>query len=187
MKMKTACFFLLLASNLLARDITTLDGKSYPDCRVTQVYPDSLCVLFTGGGARIKLANLPEALRTEFGYNAERASAFEKAEAAQVQQQRALLAAQIQQLRAQPAQQRAAAAASTQAPGGPSPGVGGNDGSQYGAVNPTTSLVGAYNQSFGQARGRGLGAQYVAVRMAWPGGGVYGLVYGANRTRPQGP
>jgi hypothetical protein len=190
MKMKTACCFLLLASNLLARDITTLDGKSYTDCRVTQVYPDSVCVLFAGGGARIKLANLPEPVAREFGYDAARATAFEKAEAAQVQQQRAWWAAQVQQLQAQ--KRAAAAASSTQAPGVQPPASGGNgnnngnnnNGSQYAAVNPTSSLSGAYNQSFGQGSGRGFGAQYVAVRMAWPGGGVRGIVESPNRTRP---
>src|SRR5438093_203019 len=52
--MRTALLLLLLAPNLHALDITTLDGKTYRDCRVGQTFPDSICILFSGGGARVK-------------------------------------------------------------------------------------------------------------------------------------
>src|SRR5215216_181090 len=54
MQMKAWHLVLGLAPNLLALDITTLDGKTFRDCEVSKVYPDSICVLYGGGGARIK-------------------------------------------------------------------------------------------------------------------------------------
>src|SRR5437867_4416651 len=95
--MKITWLFFLLVPNLLAMDITTLDGKTYPNCRISRVYPDSVCILFSGSGARVKFMNLPESLRSEYGFDPGRAEAFEKAEAARDQQERALIEAQRQQ------------------------------------------------------------------------------------------
>lgn len=173
--MKMAVLILLLAPNLYALDITTLDGKTYRECRVARIYPDSICVLFSGGGARVPLANLPESMRAEFGYDPQRAAAFQRAEAGQAERQRVQLHLQRQQLQAQA---RAQTAASRPGSGAQPPSNGGyNSGSEYVGVRLTTAAGGRNNGSFNQGAGglgRRTGAQYVGVRMAAPGG-IYGV------------
>ena len=71
-----------MVPGVMALDITTLDGKAYKDCEVSRVFPDSICVLFSGGGARVQFTNLPEPVRQKYGYNPEQAANFAKAEAA---------------------------------------------------------------------------------------------------------
>src|SRR5437660_8004030 len=90
-RMKILLVLCGILPNLLALDIATLDGRSFPDCQVSKVYPDSICVLFSGGGARIKFTNLPEQTRAQFGYDPELAAAFEKAEAARVAREQTVL------------------------------------------------------------------------------------------------
>src|SRR5713101_5615810 len=110
--MKALWILLAMAPSLMALDITTLDGKVYKDCEVSRVFPDSICVLFSGGGARVKFANLPEPVREKYGYNPEQAANFARAEAAREERERAILAAQRAQIAAQ--RRAAAAAAATQ-------------------------------------------------------------------------
>src|SRR5258706_1539039 len=86
--------FAMLPGVILALDITTLDGRTYPDCKVSKTFPDSICVLFDGGGARVNFTNLPVKVRSEFGYDPERAATFSKTEAAREERERALLNAQ---------------------------------------------------------------------------------------------
>src|SRR5438552_1380279 len=125
--MKALLILAMLAPNLMALEITTLDGKTYSDCVITKVYPDSICVLFAGSGARIKFTNLPEPIRVQYGYDPQRAAAFEQGEATRIQREQALLAAQRQRA----AEQRALAAAAANQPTRPTgPGYG-NTGSQY--------------------------------------------------------
>ena len=91
--MKTAILLLasLLGPNLFAMDITTLDGRTYRDCRVSHVDPDSICVLWSSSGARIKLANLPEPVRAQYGYDPAKAAAFERSEAGRLEAERSVL------------------------------------------------------------------------------------------------
>ena len=178
--MRTAIFLLALIPNLMALEITTLDGKTYRDCRVGQTYPDSICVLNADGGARIKFANLPESVRVQFGYDPQRAAAFERAEVARTQRERALALAYRQ--RSKPQQHAMAATATPSPPGNQTPGYGANPGAEYVGVSQAPANTGRYNQS-GNAYGAA-GAQYVGVRLAGPGGGIYGLAYGATRPRP---
>ncbi len=184
--MKALLILAALVPNLMALEITTLDGKTYSDCLVSKVYPDSICVLFSGSGARIKFTNLPEPIRAQYGYDAQRADAFEQAEAARIQREQALLAAERQRA----AQQRLAAAQNQ--PSRPQvPGYG-NTGSEYVGVAMATSGAGAsYNQSnarganqSGNQFGTGVsGAQYVGVSMA----GIRGVtVPTATQPRPPG-
>src|SRR2546422_11626819 len=105
--MKALWLLLSMAPGLMALDIITLDGKVYKDCEVSRVFPDSICVLYAGGGARINFSNLAEPVREKYGYNPDQATAFARAEAAREERERAILAAQ----RAQLAAQRQAAAA----------------------------------------------------------------------------
>src|SRR5207244_3736372 len=129
-----------------------------------------------GGGARIKFSNLPESLRSNFGYNAEQAAAFERAEAARQAHEQALLAAQRQQ---SAARQRAALAARNQP--APAPvSTNTNTGSEFVAVPLAAGYGGGAggfnnNQGFNQAGNVFSGATYVGVRMAGPGGGIRGV------------
>jgi len=170
----------LLVPNLIALDLTTLDGKTYRDCRVSQVYPDSVCVLWPEGGARVKFVNLPESLRAKYGYDEQKAAAFERSEAARQQRERSLLEAQRQTLQSK---SRSLAAGQTQPPGAQTPGYGGNTGAQYVGVNMAAVANSGNNQAANQSNGfangnRRGGAQYVGVRLAGPGGAIYGLAYG---------
>jgi hypothetical protein len=185
-RMKTVALLLALVPNLLALDIATLDGRSFPDCQVSKVYPDSICVLFSGGGARIKFTNLPEQTRAQFGYDPELAAAFEKAEAARIAREQATLAAQRMQLAAQ--RRAPAAAGNGNGSGSPQlPPPGSNTGAQYVGANLAGPSVGAYNQYQGanQFGNRYAGAQYVGVNMAGPGG-IRGVTYGPVPPRPGG-
>jgi hypothetical protein len=174
--MKTTLLLFALVPNLFALDITTLDGKVYADCRISRVYPDSVCILYSGGGARVKFMNLPESLRTQYGFEPGRAEAFEKAEAAREQQERALVEAQRLQNQAQ---RNAAAAVPNQSVGGQVSAPAGNPGASYSGG----ALAGAVTaNAFGGGFQRN-GAQYVVVRMANPGG-IYGITYGPTRPRP---
>ena len=70
----------------LPNRITTLDGKTYEQVVLEKVDPDGLFVLFTpaGGGsgaAKLKFRNLPPELRELYGYDPDRASDFEAAQA----------------------------------------------------------------------------------------------------------
>ena len=178
--MKGFYLILLLAPGLLARDITTLDGRTFSDCTVSRVLPDGICVLFPGGGARVYFTNLTEAVQAEFGYEPGRAAEFARAESIREERERKIIEGQRLQLMAQ---QRAWATNSLQratnrpgrtpfaAYGGPSGGGGG--------------LAGAYNNGFGNQSGNGrTAAEYVGVRMVWPGGGVRGIVAAPVQPRP---
>ena len=65
--MKAFCLLFALTPSLLAMEITTLDGRTYRDCQVSKVFPDSICVVYGGSGARIKFTNLPEPIRAQYG------------------------------------------------------------------------------------------------------------------------
>jgi hypothetical protein len=189
--MKAWHLFFGLVPNLLALDITTLDGKTFRDCEVSKVYPDSICVLYGGSGARIKFTNLPVPIRAKYGYDAERAAAFEQSEAARVQREQAFLNAQWLQLAAQRTARVAATNQATASPGQTYPPTG----SEYvgartaAAAAPGYSNTGAggqfANQSGNQFGNGFVGAQYVGVRMAGPGG-IRGVT-GSTATQPRPP
>jgi hypothetical protein len=182
--MKTAILLLasVLTSNLFALDITTLDGKTYRDCRISRVDPDSICVLWSSSGARIKFVNLPELIRAQYGYDPEKAAAFERAEAARLETERSLLAAQ-RQLSASQSQRRSPSAGPNQPPSSPLPGFGSNTGGQYAGVTLAGGGPVANSQPANQFGGsfRRAGAQYVGVNIAGPGGAIYGIGYGPTR------
>jgi hypothetical protein len=179
--MKPAIFLFFLVPNLIALDITTLDGKTYRDCRVSRVDPDGICVLWSGSGARIKFTNLPEAVRAQYGYEPDKAATFERAEAARQERERIFVETQRSQ-----SQARSAAAGSGQPPNSQLPGFGnGNTGSSYVGVNLAAagSAANLNGQSLNQFGGgsRRTGAQYVGVNVAGPGGAIYGIGYGPVR------
>jgi hypothetical protein len=72
-----------LVFSACARDITTLDGKTYKNVQISNVTPAGFDIAYTpkGGGLAIKemfFKNLPEKIRKEFGYTPKRAQAFEE-------------------------------------------------------------------------------------------------------------
>ena len=74
---------MFLAVVAMGRDITTLDGKTYKNVKISGVTPAGFDISYTpskGGLAiiRLKFKNLPESIQKEFNYNPEKAAAFEK-------------------------------------------------------------------------------------------------------------
>jgi hypothetical protein len=87
-------YCLLAGATTNAADITASDGTVYRKVTVTSTEPDGIAVTYQpeGGGigmAKLKFRNLPENLQREYGYNEQKASAFE---AEQVRAQAAIQA-----------------------------------------------------------------------------------------------
>ena len=83
-------------TNSLPAKITTTDGVTYNNPKLTRVEPDGLLVEFspaTGGTgiARLKFAKLPESLQKQFGYDPGKAAEYE-------QQQKLAMAALTEKL-----------------------------------------------------------------------------------------
>src|SRR6266850_413910 len=183
MKTLTFCILALFAPSLMALEVTTLDGKTFRDYEVSKVLPDSVCLLFPGGGARVKFSNLPEQFRQQYGYNAEQAAAFERAEMARDERERAAIATQLAQ---SAARRKASATNSSQVAASPSAAQR-RPAQAYPSNN--TGLSGVVANQFGTQGGnqfgnRANGTEYVGVRMVWPGGGVRGIVYAPTQPRP---
>ncbi len=62
--------------------ITTLNGKSFYECRVMRVYPDGVSFTHRNGAAKIAFKELPANLRSEFRYNPKVEAAYQKEQAA---------------------------------------------------------------------------------------------------------
>src|ERR1043166_1573473 len=78
--MRTITYFtvlFLLAWVSAGEDIVTSDGVTYVDARVTRSNPSSVEIVHRSGIATVRLATLPEALQKKYGYDAQKASAFE--------------------------------------------------------------------------------------------------------------
>jgi hypothetical protein len=54
---------------LHAGDWKTNDGKVYQDVKLIRLDPDAVTILYTDGGARVPLANLPPDLQKRFGFD----------------------------------------------------------------------------------------------------------------------
>ena len=191
-----------LTPSLLALEVRTLDGKTYQNCTVSLVEPDAICVLFPGGGARVKFTNLPERLRVAYGYDPAKAAAYEQAQAAKKQRQDAWWRlAQIQaeaQRRevASNAMSRVAAASAGESPvaslsssrapaaygGSNLGGYGGNSqnsSSGTGAEYLGVSLASAGNPLSGRGSGSGAGSGY-GGRNQGGSGGTGAIYYGVR-------
>lgn len=168
---------LALAPALCALDVETLDGKSYKNCTVGKVEPDALCLLFPGGGARVKFVNLPEKLRVLYGYDAAKAAEYEKAQALKKLRDDAWW----RQARAQAEARRQAAASALAAArrtnqieqAAPEPR---RQPEAYGGYNQRQGGYGGYGSAggYGQGSGYGSGSEYVGVNLA-NGGNFYGM------------
>src|SRR4051812_23813033 len=91
-----SCFF---ASGQSNETITTTDGKTYPNAEVQRADPDGIIVNYHPekhgiGMAKIKFINLPEAVRTKYSYDAEKAAEFAASQAQTTAQWRAQQAQQ---------------------------------------------------------------------------------------------
>jgi hypothetical protein len=172
---------LALTPGLRAFDVLTLDGKIYRNCTVSLVEPDAICVLYPGGGARVKFFNLPESLRIAYGYDPMKAAAFEQTQALKRRREDA----RWQLARVQAETQRKAAAsnfvARAQAASSTSPV---REVAAYGGRNQGQ---GGYGGN-GQNSSSGTGSEYVGVSLAsagnsysGQGGGGYGSAGGRNQ------
>src|SRR5579862_1552542 len=73
-------------ANSLPSKITTTDGKIYNAVRLLKVQPDGLLIEFQPGAGglgltTLKFVNLPGPLQKQFGYDPDKAAAFEQAKA----------------------------------------------------------------------------------------------------------
>lgn len=64
-----------------APDLTTLSGRTYKHARVQRVEPDGITYMYDGGMSKVEFSDLPEAIRTQYGYDPAKAKAFAAADA----------------------------------------------------------------------------------------------------------
>jgi FAD:protein FMN transferase len=75
---RLACFSALMVPGLcFALDITTTDGVTYQDCKITKVEPDALKITHLVGLARIPYEKLPKSLQDEF-FDPEKVAVYRK-------------------------------------------------------------------------------------------------------------
>jgi hypothetical protein len=104
-------FVAVFGATVSARDITTLDGTTYKNVRISSVTPVGFDISYKpeGGGIAIKelfFKNLPENIRKEFHYNAENATKFaEKVSRIRIKREQAALNACQKKLAEQKATQ----------------------------------------------------------------------------------
>lgn len=60
------------------KTITTLRGRSFHQCRVSQVHPDGVSFFHAKGAAKVLFTELPESMKKKFGYNAKRAEEHQR-------------------------------------------------------------------------------------------------------------
>jgi hypothetical protein len=183
---KVTLALLALMPSLLAMDIRTLDGKLYEECEVGRVEPDAICVLFPGGGARIKFANLSEDIQARYGYDPAKAAEYEKAQAAKRAREDAYWRAvrTHQQARRQADETNSvgqAKVAATDA-NGDSPGTPSDRApAAYGSYGGGRGGYGGYGSySGGGYQGYGGSAEYVGVELAPRTGQSYGQFSGGG-------
>jgi hypothetical protein len=65
---------LLASGDCFSVDITTLDGKTYEDARVTRVEADGVHITFREGIVKVPFNQLPQELRRQYGYEPAKAT-----------------------------------------------------------------------------------------------------------------
>lgn len=70
-------------------EIKTSSGKTYHDVRVTKVTPCEISIMHESGVTRIPLKDLPDDLKTKFGYDPVKAAEFQKQASAKAAQNEA--------------------------------------------------------------------------------------------------
>ncbi len=106
--------FFAVSFGLLAHadDLVTRDGTVYHDYKVLGHDAGFLTIMYSDGGGKIPLSNLPDDLQKKYGYNKQAADAAVQAAVAQDRQDRQAIAQEEAQH-----QQQIAAHAQSQAPG----------------------------------------------------------------------
>jgi len=105
--LSVACLPVGMQAETQYSQITTVDGRSYRNVTVLRAEPDGLVVEYQAEApglamAKLKFRSLPEAVRTQFGYDAAQAADFESRQAQATAQWRTQAAAEspFQQYRA---------------------------------------------------------------------------------------
>jgi hypothetical protein len=86
MKNATLILSLLLTAGSLVQaatpnqidEFTTLTGRTYRKCRISQVHPDGISFFHSKGAAKVLFADLSDSWKKKLGYNAKRAEEFQK-------------------------------------------------------------------------------------------------------------
>lgn len=76
--------------------ITTMDGKTHENVSVSRISPDSIMFTKPSGVVTIPMENLPEDLRTRFGFDPEKAEMARISQAKRQAEQRSQMAAQLE-------------------------------------------------------------------------------------------
>lgn len=66
----------------ISGNLTTTSGKTFEAVTVKRVDPDGLLILHKDGAAKVLFTDLPDEIRAKFGYDAQKAQAFQTAQAA---------------------------------------------------------------------------------------------------------
>jgi hypothetical protein len=84
--------FILLSAVACADDLVTRDGKVYHDYKVLGHDAGFITIMYSDGGGKIPLSELPDDLQQKYGYNKVQADAFVQASIAQDRQDRQAVA-----------------------------------------------------------------------------------------------
>lgn len=81
--MKALTFLLWIAALTLCQaapiaKITTLTGKTYRKCEIIRVHPDGVSFRHADGAAKVLFTDLSKEWRTRLGYDADKATAYQK-------------------------------------------------------------------------------------------------------------
>jgi hypothetical protein len=212
MKNATLILSLLLTAGSLAQaaapnqidEFTTLTGRTYRKCRISQVHPDGISFFHSKGAAKVLFADLSDSWKKKLGYNAKRAEEFQKEASTRkfIEQERLTKAReqaiaqerQTSELRLRIIerafelqtrqqllqQQQLAAYYGTQVPvSGPAPAIGW-PGTYFGPVNAPFGLYGPLNNIYGPAFAGRPWNNCGSVTLASIGGGSGGYLSHSN-------
>lgn len=73
-------FAMCLRSRASAEDITTIDRQTFQNVTVIRVEPDGISIRHSSGITKIRYSNLPESIRSRFGYDVDNAQAYSVAQ-----------------------------------------------------------------------------------------------------------
>ena len=59
-------------------EFTTLTGRTYRQCRISQIHPDGISFFHSKGAAKVLFADLSDTWKNKLGYNAKRAEEYQK-------------------------------------------------------------------------------------------------------------
>lgn len=59
-------------------EFTTLTGRTYRECRISQVHPDGVSFFHSKGAAKVLFADMSDEWKSKLGYNAQREQEFQK-------------------------------------------------------------------------------------------------------------